>query len=382
MGDLFFKIRSFVLFYIFFFIIFFTTFIFKSGFIMVCVVLGLSFCTLFMIRILNRGKKLKNLYFFDIEEVGYKKDAIQRGDQLGDVVAILIFLFLIISLSLDNNAMKEFGNNLFGLTLFCSIFYFVSASISITKNSKALKVITILLSTIQGILFLMITMSIILLSILNLFEGRMTEIPRIISTIFNNEYIVMLCFIAENSLKEMVVIMMSSIILLLTFIFISPPYQIEEVSLSFKIVNLLIVILSIIIFFYANIYWESIQQFIDNVNLRMVQNQFEYDMTIIPIQYITKEFSKKSITNMGYILILPYTLGAIIANLSIDFLKKKYNKEVLKSMAFIVDMNEKNIKDKESLHFHEKRYFYYGGNKYMLKIFKLTCLTKKQEQTL
>ncbi|SHI31586.1 hypothetical protein [Clostridium intestinale] len=359
-----FEIGSMVAFYILFFIMMFILLVFKSNSMMV--ILPLLYCILFLVRIIVRRKNLKDLNYFDLNEKGYVSDAEKRGDQLGDIFAILVFLFL--ALSVNEDLFKDFGNSTIGISLFCCIFYFAIANVSISKNMKLFKVIAIFMSTIQGLLILLIGITIILLSVISISEGRGIQSVQSLISMFNDEFIVSLCYFAESSLREIILIMIISIILYLVFIICTPPYQLEELATAFKIVNLVLIILSIFIYFFTNMSWISIQEFIKEINIDTNFYHLKYlTLTHDTTKYL-QSFSKSNIINAGYILFLPYTLGAVISNFTIEILKKYYTKKASNTLDEIIYLREKNLIVQERISLLEKQYIFWGGDKYLLKV--------------
>jgi hypothetical protein len=371
--------RSFVLFYILSFIMFFFMLALKTKSIQVLVLLPMFYCVLFSLRLYVRGKKLKRLDYFNIHEKGYKTDAKKRGDQLGDIVAIIVYIFL--ALSVDKDFFKDFGNSTIGISLFCCVFYFAAASASIARNSKFLKVITILLSTIQGLLFLLIGTSIILIFISSVLQGRGIQPAESFLTTFEGEFIVSLCYFSEAFLKETILVMISSIFLFIVFIFSTPPYQLEELAMAFKIVNILIIILSIMVYIFANMSWVSIQEFIKGVSSNDSIHVLQYMELDPDFRDYMQMFTKSSIINMGYILFLPYTLGAVISNLTIEFLKKNYSKKAMYALDRIIDLKSNGLVEQEEICRNERQYFFWGGDKHLLKIHDAIYKAQNSEES-
>ena len=128
-----FEIRSLILFYILFFIMLIILVISKGNTWIVLLSLFLG-GIIFLIRLMKRRVKLRNLDYFDIEDPKHKVDAVKRADQIGDIVSIIMFLFL--AISLEETFFLKFGDNIFVIMIFCSIFYFITMSISISTISR------------------------------------------------------------------------------------------------------------------------------------------------------------------------------------------------------------------------------------------------------
>lgn len=83
-----------------------------------------------------------------------------------------------------------------------------------------------------------------------------------------------------------------------------------------------------------------------------------------PLEYILyyKEYSKGNISNLFYLLLLPYTFGILVANLVIDFVKRKNMKYANESLNNIHEIKSNNFD--YAFEYYMKRYLYHGGEKW------------------
>lgn len=357
--------RSFTVFYTFVFLLLFIAAITKLNLIIFNITLGLI-CLLFVFRVIHRRMNLNRLVYFNIDEKNYKQDSIKRGEQLGDLVAII--LYIILCLDLNINMIGNFKNDTIIMIVFCALVYLPIASISISKNKKILKVITILLATFYG-LFIMLFIIFIPLALFISYIGKVdfSEFQNLLSN-FKAEDIVILSFILETNLLVTIVFIACSIILFLVFIFYTPPYQLDDLTDSLKIANLIVVIVSVIIFYYANVSWEKIVSVINDIN------NLEFDASLtseedFKFKKFVETFSKSNIINLGYILLLPYVLGITIANLVVDILKKRYKRKATSSLDSLLN-SERSLNQNE-IELLRKKFVYNGGEKYNLKLLTL-----------
>lgn len=181
----------------------------------------------------------------------------------------------------------------------------------------------------------------------------------------NNEEIIIISYIVENSLSGFIFIIIASIILLCIFIWNTPPYQLVKLSDAFKIANFFIVLMSIVIFFYTNIVWSDMDGVINH--FKNIDNFHDFVQDPNFNKHLNN-FSKKNIINLGYIMLLPYILGIIISNIFIDFLKRKYEKKSLNALDSLTKVIIENKFELERLNNYKREFFFYGGNKTKLGI--------------
>ena len=306
----------------------------------------------FVYRITIKVIGLKNKHYFDIESEDFNSDTIKRGEILRDLFSLIIFFFMALAIY-DENILNKFSNSFIGTVLFFTIFYFLFAGISITKNSKVLKVFSILVSTVQGLLFVAFSITTIFITFINFISGESLEFLEEL----NSEFVVNVCYIIQSNLKVFIFIALISLSLLLILIILTPPSQLSDLGMSFKVINIIMVLLSVSIFFAVNLNWASIKEFVSKAH--------QSGLTDKAFKTYLGSFTKKNILNTGYLLILPYSLGILISNFTIENLKNVYTKKSKAILLKILKLkSEKASKDKISK--LKLKYLYYGGDKFLL----------------
>lgn len=326
-------------------------------------------CLLFLSRVLDRRLKLNRLDFFDLDEKKYKKDSLKRGEQLGDLVAVL--LLIIWALDTNMHIINKFGNNIISVVVFCALIFLPIASISISKNNKILKIITILIATFYGFFVILLISTVILVIITGFLSGNKYGDLHNLFSFFKTEDIILLSFIVENYILQIILFIVASIILHLVFIFYTPPYQLEDLGESLKIANLIIIIISVSIFFYANVSWDKISTVIDSINISEYTDIDKEEQQFVKF---AEKFSRNNVINLGYVLLLPYVLSISIANLVIDILKRRYKRKAANALESIID-----IGNSDELNILKKKFIYNGGEKHNLKLFELLIQSRKNE---
>lgn len=335
-----------------------------------------------LLRIVKRTRKICRLDYITIcnGDLLFDVDAQKREDQLIDILCISASVIIM----LYKNQIIPQSSNIAGMLL-VSFIYFVSVSFSISYDYRIKrfstcvirKTITIFLSSIQGLFLLLILMvtglsfvADLLPKIQNLTASSTTSLSNsqntttgIINPLLNSQYIVTLCYIFNTSVVEIVVLSTISVLLLQILIIFTPPYQLTDLSKSFKIANILIAFMGVAFYFYANWIWPSAQSFAQSTaNVGSEMSLQSKEMTSF-IEYL-KSFSKGEITNLGYLLFLPYTFGAVIFNFLLDLSKNRYQK---KSQSVLEEMiNSDPVEQEKNINL--KKFIFYGGERFMFDL--------------
>jgi hypothetical protein len=324
----------------------------------ILIILVLFFlCLLYLIRIINRAKKLVNLYYFDQEK---KLDSIKRGCQIIDIISILILISFIASIF----STSFMNNSIIQIVLICIILFLFFASISISKDNILFRSLAILLTTIQGFFLFLIIIAGTIYAIdffIYSVEGRPInfQFPPI-----NDILIIGLNYELEKYVLLTVIVVFCTTILFSIYIFCVPPYQLNSLENSFKLINIIFVIIGIISFFYINISWNNINEYTQNLYNTIIKYKYYYN---IPIDYINN-YSKSDLTNLAYILILPYTLGLLISNFIIDKLQNFYKKKAEQSFNNLLEAIHNTDLKKQHIEF--LKYDYYDGDKNLINLIK------------
>lgn len=338
-----------------------------------------------LLRIGFRLKKLINLDYYKINDEIQKEDREARSNQLGDLVAIIIYaLFAILFLGCS----KDMFNGILGIIFFV-ILYLGAASFSIyiQKLNVSCKAITIFIATIQGALIAFIGVGLILSGIINILNiintSRVDNKPlEDFLEIFGYEKIMLFSYLIKEYSNEIVILTVLStivaILLYVIFIMSVPAYQLDKLSFAFKIVSTIIVLVGIAIYFYGNAIYPYIQEFANEIkdNPLLMYQKFGED-TSEGLKNFVMNYSKTEITNLGYILFLPYTIAILISTLVIEFVKNKNTKKSNLAFDKIFEICENKSKNNTAINdndieIFEKRFCYYGGDKHKMKLIRKT----------
>ncbi|QSX04787.1 hypothetical protein JYG23_08710 [Sedimentibacter sp. zth1] len=356
--DKIFYTNSIKLFYILFFLstIFFV-FIKSKIFYIISVIMS---CIIFGYRLINRHKKIKMLEFYSLDDEKQTNDRKMRSYQFSDCVAIVVNVILCISM--DEVFMKYYGNSLIWIVVCYASIYFVSVYFSIQKNLITLKVLCVLMSTMQGLLIFLglIIFVVIMLSVF--VHGNCVNIPNLFDK-SQIDSIVMWGFIFEKMPLITSVTASISIILYIVLIFGTPYYQYNKLIYAFKTAIIIFTLCSIVMFFVINIATDSIVQFAHEKGKMLLENM-PNDTIDMSIYDYYKNFSKTNLSNLVYLLLLPYTFGILVSGLIIDIKKNMNVKKADK--AFEVIMTHKWLE----IDYYLKKYYYYGGDKSKMQMFE------------
>ncbi|OOP74157.1 hypothetical protein [Clostridium beijerinckii] len=370
-----FKSGSFNMFLIMFFI-FSSSMILKNK--IVSTILLLLFFIILGLRIYFRRKNLNNLDYYKINTKVQQEDMLMRSYQLSDFVAIIIYSVYIISFY--SSSKNTYYNIL--LILIEIVLYFLFAGYSISKSNVIWKIGAIFLSTIQGFIVMLLILCLVLSFVLDKIAVIMPQIKPLmlnrtlmeeLYTIFDYKNIITLCYLIKeynNSIMLITIIStVISIMLYIIFIKNTPVYQLEKISFAFKIVNIIIVLIGIAIYFYGDGVYVDIQKCINEIknNPQIIHLYFGDDLPN-GFQTFIENYSKSEITNLGYIYFLPYTVSILIANCVIELVKSQSTKKLELALDEIIEIYESN-RD-EDIERYEKRFCYYGGNKHKIKLIR------------
>lgn len=258
MKNIIFEMSSFVMFYVMLVILLLFRIILNSY--VFSIINIFVFIIIFVIRIYIRSKRLFKLNDYEIDDKEHVKDAKCRGHQLGDIVAIICYLSMIIFM--NNDFEKKYGDlSIFAL---CIGVYFAATRISISKNKLYLKVVVGLLSTVQGVVIIFSVIAMIIITILSLVNGTQVDTREFFKT-FDYSIIIMGSLYLEEITGIIIFMMVVTIVLYIILIIMTPAYQIEKLSFAFKIVNILIVLGGIAIYFIANGVSIDVQNFVNKL---------------------------------------------------------------------------------------------------------------------
>ena len=319
------------------------------------------FFVIYLVRIVYavmHNSKINSI-IYDGDTVDYSESKKVCADNCADIVEMLVYV--IIFLSKNPQIAKLLTSDSIALVLFYSLIYFMFVYYSIKNDYVILKICTLLCSTIQGVMFLLVMITIPLQSLVYSMENQ----KLIIETIpidrdsFCSSIIIIGHMLEKHPLYTFIPLIIS-IILYTVYICMSPGFQLGKIKIAMQIVNILIATISIIMFFGADYLNEYVNQFKKSIMLGNNNNYAFKSWEMEILKYI-KNFETVNIKNLVYLLVVPYSGGILYANLIVElkirYIKRKTN-TILENM-----LDNKKIENKE-----RKRYFYYGGDKVHYKL--------------
>lgn len=356
------SLSSFTVFCTCFFIMMVALFIFKN--VYVIKILSILFILLFLFRLKCRFNSIRKLEYY---KVGFNKqidDVTNRGKQVGDVIAIMMYVLLL----LCSEPLTNTRDNIACLT-FYFIVYFAMTKFAIVKNNNFFRTVGILMTTIQGLLASLIVLVILLKTLSNFTEsGNLLIDYSMITDTISTELFLTSGFFLETYPGISIIMICVTIILYIGIILITPVYQQENLFVSFKVVTLIVTLGGIIVFFITSNLTSSLIQHI-KANFQDI-DRYTFFYKGAPIEYIEycRNLSMVNIKNIFYILLLPYTFGIIVANMVIDCVKKRNKKRI--NMAYDVLFKGKSYLPDSEKEYYIKMYHYYGGDSFQYDIFK------------
>ncbi len=322
------------------------------------------FIVFLIYRIIYQFIKIKNLKYYSLKDEKQVHDRKMRGYQIGDVVSLT--MILILSISENSNFMNQNENSLLWVILSYSIIFLVIASLAIIKNNIFLRTISVMLSTIQGLIIFLSLSAILLIQIKSLMEGDgFYIIYDGTGTDSVGEMLIKLSFVFEQNPMITIVTVIISILLYASLIVGTPTYQQEQLALSFKIITIVIALLGIITFFLANFIELNIPQDIKEIIDNFANEEVYVDEIQKFVSYY-QGYSKENILNLFYLLFLPYTFGIIVSELIMDLKKRRNTRNVDIILERIIELKLKKLDI--LIDNHLKKYLYYGGDKKVYEI--------------
>lgn len=348
------SLGSLVAFYSGFFISLLLVFISKSP--LLFQITNLICTALFLSRIIYRARGLRNLDYYSLHDESQSIDRRMRGHQLGDIVAIILYLLLFISEFTD--IMIQYGDSLLWVIIIYASAYFALASLAITRNRLIYRIACILASTIQGLILCFILMVFLLLQARSLMEGHGFNLTFTIDNA-TSELFIGGGFLFESTPYLTLVTTLISTLLYISFIVGTPVYQLEQTALGFKITTIIVALGSIVAFFATAIIAPQITQYATAALKNTAQKGIlPADAPPELILYL-KNYTKTNLSNLFYLLLIPYTFGILIANLFLD-LKKNYSaKHVKAALKNFLQAGE--VADVAQYDRNMKKFLYYGG---------------------
>jgi hypothetical protein len=234
------------------------------------------------------------------------------------------------------------NNDLVLLIAGVSLIFFLFVIVSIRYNLIFLKVATLFVSTIVGSTCISIAGAqiIILLSeILEKYVGNEAG-PRTKMDLFDQTSIISLSYVFEKYYLVTIVFIVLTCILFLIYIKAVPVYQIDKLKVSLQILNLIMVVIGIGAFYYANAISKTVEYTLKNGNINVVPE----------IAIYMQSYGPSNFRNHIYVLGLPYTFGILLANLSLERKIKSYEKKKRELICKIILEKEDHISMKKNFY--------------------------------
>ncbi|MFF2853871.1 hypothetical protein, partial [Peribacillus sp. NPDC058002] len=217
---------------------------------------------LWVLKAIRLYISLRRLDFLDIKEKDYKTDRQERGSFL---VIISAFTFLIILILKYRPNSEAFWDSIHGFSILCISICIFFSGVAIYYNCFILRFISILCTTFFGVLVILLVITSILdvlLWVMNwAMDGGNIEYSNNFNFIsfFEPTNLILNSYMFEvNDLFDFIIISIYSIIFLSFIILIHPPYQLEQLGNVLKISNIIISVISTLIFFFVSMKFSSI----------------------------------------------------------------------------------------------------------------------------
>lgn len=312
-------------------------------------------CIYFAIRLIYRGKCIKYGQMIELKKLDFTEDQVVQGDNLGDVAAIILYLIFGVSEMPSANAYVEGWTGV--LLIYCFV-YFATAAFSIKKDWVIFKIATLLMSTIQGVMCLVILLGYACIVVMTIFDGRNVEVMFQVNTRYVVESLIVgSAYSFETFPIYTLVPIVVSALLYVIYILFTPIYQLDKMKIAYNIVNILVTLIGVFAFFISKYYGGIIEKnkvaFMNSdVGVDMISN--------IPtlVDYLDK-FDESNIYNLFYLLILPYTFSILVASMCIE-MKERKAVQMRKDILERIDVYETN--DEEKILELKKEYLYWGGD--------------------
>lgn len=330
-------------------------------------------------RILYRIHLLKECDYIEIEKskINYSEDQKIRANYLGDIMGIIIYIVLIVSIQNPNSSLL---NGMMSIPLTYGFIYFACAYVSVLKNFVSLKALTILSSTIQGVMVILLAVLYVLKEVLY-YRQQIAQQGVSVDTVTIRmtdlaQGIIYVSYILEEYPIFTIIPIIISIVLFVLYIYMTPVYQLSKLKFAFQAVNIFMVLIGILSFFLANYFGEFI-----NVHKILMMNSSMYQKFVEEVvsgKIYFENFGTSNIKNLFYLAVLPYTFGILTANVIME-LRVKYAER--KSADILEKLKEVKVMTNEDRMQLRKKYYYFGGKKHNFDIYEKVYSDKNDFST-
>jgi len=318
------------------------------------------------LRILNRGKKLRELDFFEIDD--FSNDRRSRAEYLLDCCNL--FAMIVLQISISNKINEELGFSILALGLY--IYLILAIMYSSVKSTKLMPLLlaifntslvglTVSISFIFGVVYLFLRVG---NDLIHFVTGKYLFIETLINQYRNvsfHEFI----FSITPYWKEILIIQLLSIVFQLIFTFVYPAYGIGKLAIAFKCISIALVILSMS-FIYSqvdteyeiNIMKEELLNNVDFDDAKLIESDnFKEELEIL------SNYNSKKFDNLISLITMPYTIGSLICLFIIEVIRYRND---CKADELVVELVSNRWKmDSSEEYILAKQILYFGGKKYM-----------------
>ncbi|GAU76721.1 hypothetical protein [Fusibacter sp. 3D3] len=326
----------------------------------ILIFLGIVLC---IIRIGRRYYNLKLLNYIHIFPIKFSEDQEERGNQILDIsfLALLIASMLnflhLAQIERIYSILNKYPNEV-TLVLLPLVFLPMILYLSIVKNSYFMKAISILITSVQGVFFLIITMlfvEVTFLAISSSFTDKAFTLP---SSIFDYSLMLSLPVFIEYNLKYILGLSLISLLFQIFILYLTPPYQLIKLEEAYKILNIYVVCIGMLIFLWS----PHIYKFAESHKENLI-NEIQSEKTIgfeERTKFISdvKEINEGTFTRMISILFVPYTVGTMFVTFILNMRRNRSKKHAKEMLKFLLDNDTRLDIDLV------KRIIYYTGDEH------------------
>ena len=292
------------------------------------------------------------------------------------ILLAVILLALAVFFWLDTGY-KALNGCVAAMIVFAALFC-IAAHYSVVYDNVLIKSITILFSTMQGAMVLVVIFSMGLMLLetgLLMFNNSDAEILILQDAVQSGKPIILeVAVVAIWFIEKCPIVIAFEIgfttILLTLYVCILPPYQLNKLQLSFQVVNIIMVLVGVVSFLFSG----EIANYI-NEPKEMSEFLKSYD-AIKEIGYCV---GKEEINTMLSAVVLPYTFAILIVNICIQKKKEISGKRTNDILERIKISEEIDYDELEEL---KKEYYYYAGDRRTLTLYCENCDVIKQMKEL
>lgn len=322
----------------------------------------------YIYRIFVRFINLKNFSYIDTDYLYLETDATERASQILDVFAIVLlstFVYIRIFCLAPNIEVFLNQHGLIGIIIFSTFVFLLSVYFSLSKTSYLLKALSILFTTIQGVVIVLFSIVIFLTFILSFFTNdvQWTEIFK-----FKSVDLLMLMISFDISIRHVIIIGLISILCQIIFFILTPAYQLGSLEIAYKVLNVFFAIVAMIALVGSGLVYnyaiEDKGDLINEINNAYVENEIT-DNEFMILERNIETVSKSTLTSIVAILFMPYTIGALFISLLLS-LRKRYcdrkAKKYIRRLIIALDNNDSNTIHKELV----KKILYFSNDEHIV----------------